>query len=337
MSSVWGKTYGADQTLGPQNCIGYGDCDQSWSPLTADGHGGMASGVYDRTVPVSGLITEVGNFRNNPDTDFDELGYTEYLELEYDEAVYVSELVIGENRGMGAVKNILAKDFLGNWMTLYTGIVDGTIQALYDKFAQYRLFRPSLCGSPFLTNHLRFEMDTRSVPDWNEWDFFKLGGSLLPDASAVRWNGLGTWQVIYVPNPSASGIDTFSYSANACPTNVQDWSPNNGVVTLNIVPTGLSGEVSVSRSKNSEINLSQWSVSTVSSGLLNFTITSLPSVGFLSVGNETVSMLPYSIDSLTSKVTYAPDSSCKKQQTSFKYKSSDPKQLNDVEVIIKVI
>jgi hypothetical protein len=28
-------------------------------------------------------------------------------------------------------------------------------------------------------------------------------------------------QVIYVPNPQSSGLDTFSYSANDCPVNVQ--------------------------------------------------------------------------------------------------------------------
>ena len=48
--------------------------------------------------------------------------------------VIVTELLIGENRGMGAVKNILAKDFLGNWMTLYTTTVDGTIQVLHKYF-----------------------------------------------------------------------------------------------------------------------------------------------------------------------------------------------------------
>ena len=46
--------------------------------------------------------------------------------------ITVTELLIGENRGMGAVKNILAKDFLGNWMTLYTATVDGTIQVLTE-------------------------------------------------------------------------------------------------------------------------------------------------------------------------------------------------------------
>ena len=48
--------------------------------------------------------------------------------------ITVTELLIGENRGMGAVKNILAKDFLGNWMTLYTATVDGTIQVFTEFF-----------------------------------------------------------------------------------------------------------------------------------------------------------------------------------------------------------
>ena len=56
---------------------------------------------------------------------------------------------------MGAVKNILAKDSFGNWMTIYAAQVDGTTQALYDKFSQYRYFRPDICGTPFLTQHLR--------------------------------------------------------------------------------------------------------------------------------------------------------------------------------------
>jgi hypothetical protein len=64
-------------------------------------------------------------------------------------------MLIGENRGMGAVKNILAKDFLGNWMTVYSATVDGDIQALYNKFTQYRYFRPNLCGTPFPTKHIR--------------------------------------------------------------------------------------------------------------------------------------------------------------------------------------
>ena len=83
-----------------------------------------------------------------------------------------------------------------------------------------------------------------------------------------------------MPDPTASGIDTFSYAANDCPTNVQDWSANNGNVRINIVPTGFSGQVVVDRHKNSLIDLSVWSVSTDDNvKTLNFTITSLPAIG----------------------------------------------------------
>lgn len=327
VSSTWGnsKDYSPSHALGPQDCNIYGDCAKAWCPQTADGDGGLANGT----------TKEGYKFRNNPDTDFSLFGYTEYLELQYNQSVYVSEMLIGENWGMGAVKNILAKDFLGNWMTLYTAIVDGTIEALFDKFAQYRFFRPTLCGTPFLTKNIRFEMDTRSVPGWNEWDFFRLGGSLDVDTSAVMWNGLATWSVIYVPDQTSSGMDSFTYAANNCPTNVQSWS-SPGIVQINIVPTGFSGMVKVARNKNSKIDFSMWSINTADiSRALNFSIATLPSVGLLAVGNVTVTTLPYVIQG-SSKVIYVPDSSCKKQQTSFMYKSSDPAQTNPLEVVIQV-
>lgn len=40
------------------------------------------------------------NAPNNPSTDFVQYGYTKFLELKYDKPVYVSSLLIGENRGM---------------------------------------------------------------------------------------------------------------------------------------------------------------------------------------------------------------------------------------------
>ena len=97
------------------------------------------------------------------DALYDNYGYTEYLELGYAKPVYVTDLLIGENRGMGAVKNILAKDPMGKWMTLYSvAEVDPTVQALHSEFHQYRLFQPVICGTPFATSHLRFEMNTRT-------------------------------------------------------------------------------------------------------------------------------------------------------------------------------
>jgi hypothetical protein len=96
---------------------------------------------------------------------------------------------------MGCVKNILAKDFLGNWMTIYSvRTVDPSIQTLYSEFSQYRYFYPDVCGTPFLTNHIRLELDTKTIPDWNEIDFFELGGTDEPDDSMVYWNGKVTYQ-----------------------------------------------------------------------------------------------------------------------------------------------
>ena len=68
---------------------------------------------------------------------------------------------------MGAIKNILAKDPHGNWMTIWTtNMVDSTIETLYYAYNQYRTFVPDICLPPFSSDHYRFEINTRDVPDW---------------------------------------------------------------------------------------------------------------------------------------------------------------------------
>ena len=59
-----------------------------------------------------------GLYASNLDTLYAAYGYTEFIELIYDKSMYISALLIGKNRGMRAMKNILAKDPLGNWMTM---------------------------------------------------------------------------------------------------------------------------------------------------------------------------------------------------------------------------
>ena len=154
VSSFWGGSndWSPFQALGPQSVFVYGDSALSWCPLTQDGTGGFASGC------AHGIC-----FANNPDVLYENYGYTEYLELGYNTPVYVTELLIGENRGMGSIKNIKAKGPSGQWMTLY-GVqkVDPLVQALYSEFHQYRQFEPAICGTSFSTSHLRFEMNTRT-------------------------------------------------------------------------------------------------------------------------------------------------------------------------------
>ena len=54
------------------------------------------------------------------------------------------------------------------------------------------------------------------------------------------------------------------------------------------------------------------------------------------VDDETVRHTPYIIENSASIVLYAPDSTCRKHQAAFSYMSSDPSQLADLEVVIKV-
>jgi hypothetical protein len=199
VSSFWGGSsdWSPLQVLGPQDCFEPFDCTRAWCPLTMHGTGGMVAGTGQ------GL-----SFSSNPDHNYNQFGWTEFIELEYNEPVSVTALLIGENRGMGAMKNILAKDPMGKWMTLWTTpTVDATLEILHYKYSQYRTFVPDVCQTPFLTKHMRFEMNTRDVPDWHEYDYFQLQGSPSADSSLVTYNGVEDWGIIYVPDPGTSGVD----------------------------------------------------------------------------------------------------------------------------------
>ena len=103
-------------------------------------------------------------------------------------------------------------------MTLWTNPkVDSSIEQLYYEFNQYRVNIPDICQTPFFTNHIRYEIDTRDVTDWDEFDYFELQGLTSVDKSMVNWYGKGKWDVIYVPHADASGLDSFTYSATDCP------------------------------------------------------------------------------------------------------------------------
>ena len=45
-------------------------------------------------------------------------------------------------------------------------------------FTFYSFPHPILLCATSIFQYFRFEMDTRTVPDWNEWDFFRLGKSV---------------------------------------------------------------------------------------------------------------------------------------------------------------
>jgi serine/threonine protein kinase len=342
VSSFWGggPTYLPQQLLGEQDVFTYGDNGLAWCPLTADGTGGFATGKEES---YDGL-----SFAHDPERSFELYGYTEYVEIGIDEPVFVSEIVIGENRGQGAVKNILAKDPYGGWMTLYASLhVDTSVQTLFSEFSQYRYNVPEICITPFKTDHLRFELDTKTIPDWNEIDFIEVKGYRDPDPSMVRWAGGDVWRLLYVSDEYASGIDTFTYNVNNCPTKAQNWGENDGLVNINIVPIGIAGTLAISPYYPSIIDLSEWSVSTNMTLSITYYISSLPSSGELydtstgeklSVSQTRSSKSLRSLSSTftlsNSNVTYVPDASCVITQDNFSYYTSDDLHGDPVWVVI---
>ena len=110
-------------------------------------------------------------------------------------------------------------------MTLWTSpSLDNTIEKHFFEFSQYRYNTPDICQTPFFTNHIRYEIDTRDVTGYSQFDFFELQGLSAVDASMVSWYGKAKWDVIYVPNKDASGLDSFTYSATDCPGNTHTLS-----------------------------------------------------------------------------------------------------------------
>jgi hypothetical protein len=130
-------------------------------------------------------------------------------------------------------------------------------------------------------------------------------------------------------------VDTFTFSANDCPTSAQSWSDNEGTIEINVVPKDIAGKVTVARYGTTVIDMSEWSLSTESSStVLIFTIVDLPVAGLLK-DEDGKAIAPSSAIS-SSKVLYNPDSSCDNRNVSFSYITSDPKQSEPVKVYIEV-
>ena len=165
-SSAWYNVegqWGPVQILGPPNSIGYSDSSLAWCPEAKEGKGSTTNAnnepgheaVWDR------------------DATFAQFGYTEYIEVEFETPVYVSEIVVGEVRGCGSIVHIHASNSnTGEIMTMYdedadTGCDDAEGRARLTNTMS--LFSPpGLCNPPFLANRVRIEMDTFTVLDWNE-------------------------------------------------------------------------------------------------------------------------------------------------------------------------
>lgn len=144
-------------------------------------------------------------------------GYSEFIELDFDTEVFVSNVIVGMPRGMGSVVGIKAWDnHTHAWQSMYEGEADPDFERYMQLTRQYHDFEPSpLCTTLFKTRRVRIELDTITISDWNEIDYVQLIGTTTKQASAIRVMGGGV-DFVYVPDRDFAGVDSFTYSFCDC-------------------------------------------------------------------------------------------------------------------------
>ena len=184
----------------------YGSSFHAWSPGSTDGRGSFATGG-------DGYL----QFAHNPSASYDADHYTEFIELGFDTVpVYIQEIEVGENRGVGTILQIEAKDPSGEYAVLWQSPIrqgDPVLEWVAKSYQEYREFGPlDLCQTTFKTDHIRLKLDTRSVPDWNELDYVRLiGAHSLPEGVFSSPEELS-----YRPNPNENGDDYLEYTMTDC-------------------------------------------------------------------------------------------------------------------------
>ena len=142
------------------------------------------------------------------------LTYSEFFTVQFEKSVYIKDLEIGENRGMGAITSIEAYDYESKeWMVMWSGDVDLEKGAFFKSTNQYSIEVPyPLCQPSFKTDIVKIKVNTVDNKDWNEYDYIKLQGSESRVEGLLQSNGLH-----YVaPEAGLDCIDSFSFATSDC-------------------------------------------------------------------------------------------------------------------------
>ena len=188
-------------TTGPPSVDTYGDSRKAWSPLNRNAPEGSFSGGDD-------LLT-FGPWE--PRTSFDDNGYSEYIEIDFDIPVYLQNVRVGMPRGMGSIVAVRSWDEITMaWHVVYEGAADPDYERYMALTRQYSVFEPRpACQTAFKVSRIRIELDTVTVADWNEIDYVQLVGTTQKQASEVRMlESLAT--LLYVPDANFEGEDSLS-------------------------------------------------------------------------------------------------------------------------------
>lgn len=96
-------------------------------------------------------------------------GHHEFIELNFDVAVYVAAIEIYETYCPGSIVEISALNPDGNhWESMWRGTASPTVTA------RSRIFSPALVAPPYLVASVRIDLDTRGSRSWSEIDAVRL-------------------------------------------------------------------------------------------------------------------------------------------------------------------
>ena len=240
-------------------------------------------------------------------------GFTEYIEVEIETAVYVQSITVGENRGSWSVVKIKAWDSsTSRWQTLYGGDADPVAWQLYKDTSQYNHFEPSLCQTTFAASAIRIEMDTYKTADWNEFDYVKVVGSTTLKTGVLMADvTTQTARVMYVPDINFCGVDSFTFVGCDCAYDSgrvsQGETVTVSVLPVNDLPVAQSSAVAADCASGvpDEIVLIASDVDAIADAntSIEFSITSLPGNAALYDAGSGATITPTSLPAAVSGAT----------------------------------
>ena len=203
-------------------------------PLTLQFRTGFDNATHNNFDPVNGDTLELDeNDCWDANSHYEEEGYTEFYTMQFEKAVYIKDIEIGEPRGPMSTVAIEAYDYATKtWMVMWSGTADFDEYMFLKNTQQFSVFLPyPLCQPSFKTDIVRIKQNTKMIDDWCEIDYIKLVGSekatpgVMPGASLV-----------YVP-PSGGldCVESFTFSMSDCEGQRTRLS---AVQTFTILPVG---------------------------------------------------------------------------------------------------
>ncbi|XP_062596583.1 F-box/LRR-repeat protein 4-like [Saccostrea cucullata] len=97
----------------------------------------------------------------------------QFIEVKFEEKLYLNEINIYETYHAGGVKRVSAKDLAGNWVMLYQ---TNRCQNLQSS----RIFSPQFNPPEFPVDELRVEIDCTVSGSWVELDAINIKGTSMP-------------------------------------------------------------------------------------------------------------------------------------------------------------